>query len=166
MTEWSQAVWIAVGLLLSSFVLMVMIYWFHTGRSINNEISRQEANRDLMREYREFNGFNDKTVYVQDIVSLVLQQRGNIGVRILHGTNLYAYWCDDSDMETSLEECDDSWVLTGSAKQTTYTATAVQEKLDVNKVYHGTLSYGLNGEVIGVTFQRGIVDDHGNFTPN
>ena len=91
MTEWSQAVWIAVGLLFSSFVLMVMVYWFHTGRSINNEISRQEANRDLMREYREFNGFNDKTVYVQDIVSLVLQQRGNIGVRILHGTNPVSY---------------------------------------------------------------------------
>lgn len=166
MTEWSQAVWIAVGLLLSSFVLMVMVYWFRTGRTINNEISRQEANRDLMREYREFNGFNDKNVYAQDIVSLVLQQRGNIGVLILHGTNLYAYWCSDPDMETSLEECDDTWVLTGNAKQTTYTATAVQEKLDVNKIYHGSLSYGLNGEVIGVTFQRGTVDDHGNFTPS
>lgn len=163
MTEWSQVTWIAVTLSLGCFVLSVMVYYFHIGRDINNGISRQEGNLQLMQEYRKFNGYNDKVVYAQDIVSLVLEQRGEIGVRVLKGTSLQSYWCVDPDLETSLEECDDAWVLNGAAKQTTYTATAIQERLDVNKVYHGTITYGGNGEIMGVTFVSGTVDDKGNF---
>lgn len=164
MTEWSQAVWICITLLLGSLVISTMVYYFHIGHEINNEVSRLQANRDLMHEYRTFNGFNDKTVYAQDCVSLILQQKGNIGVRLINGSSLAAYWCDDSDMESSLQTLDtDSWSLSSSLKQTTYTATAVQEKFNVEKVYHGKLTYGPNGEVIGVTLQRGHLNSSGTF---
>lgn len=163
MTEWSQAVWIAIGLILGAFILSIMVGYLYIGRNINNEISRQEGNRVMMQEYREYNGFNNKVVYSQDIVSLVLKERGEVGVRVLRGTSLLSYWCDDPDLEDSLETCDEPWSLNNGAKQTTYTATAVQEKLDVDKVYLGSLTYGPNGEVMGVTFKRGTVDNNGNF---
>lgn len=163
MTEWSQFVWISISLILGSLILGIMLRWIMVGRNINIELSKQEANTALMREYREFNGYNDKVVYAQDIVSLVLHQRGEVGVRILKGTTLNTYWCDNEDIESALEECDDPWLLSSGSKQTTYTATAVQEKLDVNRVYKGTITYGLNGEVIGVTFHQGTINSSGNF---
>lgn len=164
MQEWSQTVWIAVGLLISAFIVTCMVFYVGKGRQLNEELSRQDANRELMREYREFNGYNNKTVYAQDIVSLVLQKRGAVGVRVLIGTNLKAYWCENSDIEDSLDSLSgDPWSLEGSKKQTTYTATAVEEQLNVNKVYQGTLSYGLNGEVLGVTFRQGTVNGAGDF---
>ena len=80
MTEWSQAVWIAVSLLIASFVVSITAYYLMKGRDINNEVSLQEARREAMQEYRTFNGFNDNVVYSQDIVSIIMQyyDRDNI----------------------------------------------------------------------------------------
>lgn len=172
MTEWSQAVWIAINLLLASVVIMAMVYYFNIGNSINNEISRQEANRSLMKEYRELQGFNENVVYAQDAVSAVLHYRGKIAVRVLHGTGEYAYWCTDGDLTEVLKnglgltnsqgEDISNWSCTGAT--TDYTASAVQEKFDVDRVYKGSLTYGPNGEVLGISLQKGRVDTNGNFT--
>lgn len=172
MTEWSQAVWIAINLLLAAVVIMAMVYYFNIGNSINNEISRQEANRSLMKEYREFNGFNENVVYAQDAVSVVLHYRGKVAVRILHGTSEYAFWCSDDNitdvlknsagLTNSMGEDSSNWSCTGAT--TDFTASDVQEKFDVDRVYKGSLTYGPNGEVLGVSLIKGKVDSNGNFT--
>lgn len=167
MQEWSQTVLIAIGLLISAFVVTCMVFYVGKGRELNEQLSRQGANKELMQEYREFNGYNNHTVYAQDVVSLVLQKRGDTAVRVLVGTSLKAYWCENEDIESALVDLPEgSWILDGTKKQSDYTATKVTEQLDVNKVYYGSLSYGLNGEVLGVTFKQGTATDDGEFVPD
>lgn len=161
MSEWSQAVWIAVGLLLSASLVLVSTFYLRIVSNINNEISRQEANRVLMQEYREFNGYNDRVVYPQDITTIVLRERGAVGVRIMRGTSLKAYWVKDNDIKNVLQA--HHWIFDPSKEQTTYSATGVQDLLDLDYVYKSTLTYGPNNEVIGVTFQRGILNGAGEF---
>mgnify|MGYP001851989133 CR=1 FL=1 len=162
MTEWSQAVWIAVSLLIASFVISITAYYLMKGRDINNEVSLQEARREAMQEYRTFNGFNDNVVYSQDIVSIIMQYKDSIGVRILDGTSTEAYWCENSDIERTLENsC--GWNLSGTAKRTEFTTTKIQEELNVDKVYQASLSYGPNGEVIGISCVQGTMNEDGDF---
>lgn len=171
MTEWSHAVWICVNLLICAFVMSIMAFFFQKGNTINNEISRQEANRSLMKEYREFNGFNDHVVYSQDAVSVILHYRGSVAVRVLHGTSEYAFWCTDDVLKDNLQN---STLLTNtsgqavanwscSAPTTAYTASAIQDKFDVDKVYKGSLTYGPNGEIMGITLVKGRLDSNDNF---
>ena len=56
-----------------------------------------------------------------------------------------------------------NWYFDPSKKADTYTVTAVASTIDDTKRYKGELSYGLNGEVIGITFKQGSVDAAGNF---
>lgn len=167
MQEWSQTVLIAIGLLISAFVVTCMVFYVGKGRELNEQLSRQGANKELMQEYREYNGYNNHTVYAQDVVSLVLQKRGSVAVRVLVGTNLKAYWCDNEDIEAALSDLPEgAWLFEGAKKQNDYTATKVTDQLDVNKVYFGSLTYGLNGEVLGVTFRQGTTNDAGEFIPD
>lgn len=161
MTEWSQAVWIAVGLLIAAFVVSITVYYMSKGMSINNEVSLQEARREAMVEYRTYNGFNDKNVYAQDIVSLVLQYNSQVAVRVMRGTSTVAYWCTNDNIEDSLPNY--GWSSFTGAKKTDYTATKVQENLDVNKIYHAELTYGASGEVLGITCKQGTINSSGNF---
>lgn len=163
MTEWADAAKIAFGLMVSAFVVSLLVYYFYVGRTINNEMSKQEANRELMREYREYSGYNDKVVYAQDVVSLIMQKRGSTAVRITVGGNTISYWADD-DAEMAVGNIDTPWNLPVGAHQTDYTATAVTERLNINKSYKGTIAYGGNGEVVGVSFARGTANDDGTFT--
>lgn len=162
MTDWTDAAKISFGLMVSAFVMGLIAYYFYVGKNINNELSKQDANRELMREYREYSGFNGKVVYAQDVVSLVLEKRGDIGVRILSGGTLQVYWADGW-AEEAVGNATDPWTLNPGAKRNTYTATAVSEELNLDKSYYGTLAYGANGEVLGVTFKTGTVDGTGNF---
>ena len=68
MQEWSQTVLIAIGLLISAFVVTCMVFYVGKGRELNEQLSRQGANKELMQEYREYNGYNNHTVYAQDVV--------------------------------------------------------------------------------------------------
>lgn len=162
MTEWTEGAKIAFGLMISAFVISLAAYYMYIGGRLNNEISKQEANKVLMREYREYNGYNDKAVYAQDVVSLVMKKRGEPAIQIVSGGVQTSYWCSDTNIYNTLAAS--TWVFKGPARQDTYTATAVQERLNINKMYLGTIDYSENGEVIGVTFTVGSVDDAGVFT--
>lgn len=164
MTEWSEAAKIAFGLMVSAFVVTLLAYYFAVGRNINNEISLQDSNRELMKEYREYSGYNNKVVYAQDVVSLVLEKRGTIAIRVTTSGNTTSYWADDWAEQAVETNPTDSWVLPSSARRIDYTSTAVNEHVNLNKSYKGTITYGGNGEVLGVTFASGDVDAGGNFT--
>jgi hypothetical protein len=162
MADWADAAKIAFGLMVSAFVLSLMVYYFYIGRNVNNEISKQEATKTLMKEYREYSGYNNKVVYAQDVVSLVLEKRGTLAIRVVNGSTLLSYWADD-DAVIAVKGATTPWSLNTSKKHSDYTATDVQALLDVNKVYYGEVSYGYSGEVVGVTFHRGTLNASGDF---
>lgn len=172
MTEWSQAVWICVNLLVMAFVMLVSVTYMSMGQEINRQISKQESSRQLMKEYREFNGVNNKLVYSQDAVSIVLHYRGTVAIRLMtSNTNCKASWCTDDNIVNVLEsgvgiknnigESVDAWSFNNM--QSNYTTEAVSKIFDVNRTYYGEVTYGPNGEVLGVTFKQGKLDDAGNF---
>lgn len=166
MTEWSKGVWIIVNMIGAVFILTICIQFSYIGKRMSNVISKQDANREVMLEYRKYNGYDNKLVYAQDIVSLVLEDKEDVGVRILVSGSLYAYWCNNADIEDVLQEGDDAWNLNYNKKRDVYTTTAIQEALDVHKIYKGSVRYGLNGEVLGVSFLRGTVNNDGEFHPD
>lgn len=163
MTEWTDAAKIAFGLMISAFVMTLTGYYMYVGRNMNNEMSRQEATKDMLKELRDYSGYNGKVVYAQDVVSLVMAKRGDTAIQVTSAGNQIAYWATD-DAISNIGRSKNPWTFVAGAKNDTYTSTAISEKLNLNKMYKGSLTYGYNGEVLGVTFAVGTVDGAGNFT--
>lgn len=163
MTEWSEAAKIAFGLMVAAFVMTLTAYYMYVGKSMNNEMSRMESTKTLMKELRDYSGYNNKVVYAQDVASLIMEKRGAIAIQVTSGGNQLAYWAD-SDARDAIGRSKDPWTFQPGKANSTYTTTAISEKLNLNKAYKGYLTCGYNGEVLGVTFKVGTQDADGNFT--
>ena len=162
MTEWSEAAKIAFGLMVSAFVITLTSYYLFVGRSINNEMSRQEATKELMKELREYSGYNDKVVYAQDVTSLIMEKRGTVAIQVTSGGNQLAYWADQ-EARDAIGRSKNPWTFVAGKANSTYTTTAITEKLNLNKSYKGELTYGYTGEILGVTFKVGTKNAAGDF---
>lgn len=95
MTEWTDAAKIAFGLMISAFVMTLTGYYMYVGRNMNNEMSKQEATKDMLKELRDYSGYNGKVVYAQDVVSLVMAKRGDTAIQVTSAGNQIAYWATD-----------------------------------------------------------------------
>lgn len=139
MNEWSESVWIAVSIIVMSVVIFFSLQVMSLGKEVMNTLNEQQETVDLIKEFREFNQYKDKTVYAQDVVSLVLMTRGAPYVHVKIGLTDY-YWNSNSALTLPVSQA------------TPYTSTDILTVVDVNKVYDSTIVYGGNGEIIGVDF--------------
>ena len=104
-------------------------------------LNEQQNKTELIKEFRLYNAYNHKTVYCQDVVSLILETRGTPYIEVNTGTEIL-YWQESSAIAN----------VKGIPVQhaTEYSSTSILEKLDINKVYDAELITGDNGEVLGI----------------
>lgn len=152
-------IWIGIGVIVASALLIFSVFVFAKQKDFAKNISEQERVRNTMQEYRKYNSYSDKVVYAQDVKSLIMEERGALAIRVLNRTSLVVWYCSDQNIIDALP----NWYFDSAKKADVYTVTAVASTIDDTKRYKGELSYGLNGEVIGITFKQGSVDAAGNF---
>lgn len=143
MDEWSESVWVAVSLIIMSIVILFSLNTMQVAHEITNTIDQQEAVTTKMKEFRTYNAYDHTTVYSQDVVSLILETRGNPYIKVTAGSAIY-YWQNNKAVATTYH--------IPVQKATEYSSTAILTKLNINKVYKAELIKGGNGEVLGVSF--------------
>lgn len=159
MAESTTMIWIGIGVIAAAAILIFGVFTFKKQKEFTRNISEQERVKAAMQDYRKYNSYSDKVVFAQDVKSLIMQERGEIAIRILDRTNLVVWYCEDRNIMEALP----NWYFDTTKKADTYTVTAVSATISDTKRYKGELSYGINGEVIGITFRQGGVDASGNF---
>lgn len=159
MAESTTMIWIGIGVIAAAAILIFGVFTFKKQKEFTRNISEQERVKAAMQDYRKYNSYSDKVVFAQDVKSLIMQERGEIAIRILDRTNLVVWYCEDRTIMEALP----NWYFDTTKKADTYTVTAVSATISDTKRYKGELSYGINGEVIGITFRQGGVDASGNF---
>lgn len=143
MNEWSEAVWISIAILVFVALIGFTGSIMYTGKQIDAQLQQQQDSVERIREFREYNSYNNKTVYCQDVVSIILKTRGEPYIQVVDGTNNY-YWQANSAIAVSKS--------IPVQNQTAYSSTAILTVLKLNKVYTANLILGDNQEVIGIQF--------------
>ena len=141
MQEWGESVWIALSIIILTIVIFFSVTLMEQKRAIMQTMNDQQATTDKIKEFRLYSAYDDRRVYCQDMVSVILETRGMpyIQVEMDAGT---LYW------QSSEAIADGQGIAVQQASN--YSSTAILEKLDINKMYNTSLIRGGNGEVIGI----------------
>lgn len=142
MNDWKEAAWIALSLLVASAFIYFGVNGMNVGREYVSRVNAEDDATERIKEFRMYNAYNNKTVYCQDIVSLIMQTQGNPYVVVKEGSNTF-YW-QSSEAVANTESIP-------IQKASNYTSAEVLDKLNIDKVYTAQLIYGSNNEVIGIS---------------
>lgn len=143
MNEWSESVWISVAILIFIALIGFSSNLMYTGKQINAQTREQQDSVERIKEFREYNSYNNKTVYCQDVVSIILETRGEPYIQVSEGANNY-YW-----------QASDAIAVSKSIpvqNATAYSSTAILTVLNLNKTYSASLILGDNQEIVGLKF--------------
>lgn len=136
MSEWEDAARIAFGLGIAAFVMALTAYYMGIGNRIRINLATQ--NESVESDWRVWDAYDRKIVYARDVENLIREYGSDIQVKVSTGGTVR--W---------------TWGVSGS--QSTY------DKLDVNKMYQGTVNRDANGSVESVIFKQGKVNNSGDF---
>lgn len=130
-----------VGITLSLALASLIVFFLMETQMLGKDVIRTKNNEmsvaEQMQEEREFLAYDGKTVYAQDIVSAILEHRGNPYVQVVDGTNTY-YWNNNSALKIT------------TTPSTAYSSTDILTKLDLNKTYKTEIVRGGSGELLGI----------------
>ena len=141
MHEWGESVWVALSLIIVSIILFFSVTLLEQKRDIMQTMNEQVATTDKIKEFRLYSAYDDRQVYCQDIVSVILETRGMPYIKVVLDSETL-YWQSSKAIAQTQG--------IPMQKATDYSSTAILEKLDINKVYNTSLIRGANGEVIGI----------------
>lgn len=132
----------AISLIISSVLIVFSLNVIYTKDSIMRQIDDEQASAEVIREYREFNAFDDKTVNCQDVVSLILEKHGEPYIQVLRDGVQIGMWSTNEAMVSAR----------GIAVQNTtgWSSVEVLELLDVESKYRCRLDTDENNVIIGV----------------
>jgi len=99
----------------------------------NAEIAEQQAMQQTIAEYREYNQYDGKVVYAQDVVSAILMNRGDPEVRVRIGSNVYA------------------WTETSSPCE--WSTVAITNLIDQTRMYDAGIVRNANGAIVAYEFK-------------
>lgn len=135
MTEWTDAVRIAIDVLLACVIIGALVVVSLVSHTLMNTVDSERAASAEMQDYRVQRMYDNAECYAQDIVSLVLQCQGQPAVTVQRksGGNL-------------------TWTTTSHSVQ--ITSAAISEELSQTATYICTLSYDGNGELSSYNFRE------------
>ncbi len=144
--EWTEVAWMAISLIISSVLIVFSLNVIYTKDSIMRQIDDEKASAEVIREYREFNAFDDKIVNCQDVVSLILEKHGTPYIKVLRGGTLIGVWSTNEAMASAR----------GIAVQNTteWSSVEILKILDVERQYRCILDTDENNVIIGVICQE------------
>jgi hypothetical protein len=143
--EWPNAVWIVIAILIFVSVIGFSTSMFYAGQRVQSRLLEDDRQQELMKEYREYNAYNDKDVYCQDVVSAILKSHGAPYVEVIDGSNKY-YWQANQAIATTKS--------IPVQNETAYNSTAILTKLSLNNMYAAQVIKGDNFEVVGISFTK------------
>ena len=129
-----------VEMSLTAVVLVGVLVLVTISQNIGSTLSEQKVVTDRMREYREYNQFDNNVVYPADIISIIYQYRGLPYVYVEYDSTKLI-WSSSSISRYPT-----------AVKQSDYRATAIASVIDQTRFYRASLIYGGNGEVEGISF--------------
>jgi len=133
----------SINLWLSIIIAGIILNIWAISGSVSREYSRyQQSELDaiaVVKEYREWNVYDNTQVYAQDIATAILKYRGKPEVFVDTDLTVAVVWGLKWDMATA---------------PTQYTATIISGQLPVNAIYISTIVKDANGSVIRLEFRR------------
>lgn len=135
-----QSISIWVSIVLAAIVLGI----WSTLMFVQGEYARYQQSEidaiEQVKEYREWNSYDNTQVYPQDIATLILKKKGSIAVWV------------DTDVNPAAETWGEIWDET--TVSTEFTAINISGRLPVTGIYTSTLIRDLNGSIVRVEFRR------------
>lgn len=102
-----------------------------------------QQNNEIMKEYTEYNQYDNTHVYPQDVTAAIMTYRGFPAVKVK---------CSKSAVASG-----DIWSESSAA--TEYKAARINERIDQNVLYDADIEKNPNGEIVSMTF---FACDHGS----
>ncbi|WP_105614120.1 hypothetical protein [Vallitalea okinawensis] len=139
MNEWTEAIWLGVSALITAMVLSFATMLGASVRHVSR-IQQEEINAiEIVKEHRKYNKYDGTSVYPQDIVSLVLETRGNPAV-----------WVDDED-NTNVNYI---YMWDTTLPKENWQASYFTSLLPLTGSYESSLVKDANGAVLRFEFRR------------
>lgn len=138
MQEWSEAVWVAISLIVTTVVIFFSTVLNGESRNLRNVVNEQHIAAERMQEIRTYLPYDNKEIYCQDVVSFILETRGDPYTIVQVSPSVSYTW-------------------NSKTKASNYSATDIMPLLNVNKTYQATLQYtpgDEGGTVVGVKFTQ------------
>ncbi len=127
-----------VDLLVTAVILSAIVSMLSTATTVNAKVNEQQAMNQQLVEWREHNQYNGTVVYAQDVMSAILEFRGNPYVRVtftdIPAPNNVVLW------------------RVGVTDSSEYTYTKVAAKLSSTYMYKAELDIDDTGVVVGYNF--------------
>jgi len=134
----------SVGLWLSIILAAIVLGVWSTLMAIQGEYARfQQSEIDAVeqvREYREWNAYDNTQVFPQDIATLVMKTKGSIEVWV------------DTNADPGLETWGVIW--NAATPPANFTAVTVSGALPVSGLYTASIIKDVNGSIRKVEFRR------------
>lgn len=130
----SEFIMMGINTLLNGLVICAAVALFATVTILNSTVSDQEASNARLKEYAEYNQYDNTHVYQQDIITAIYQYRGDPAVKVDTGSGTF------------------QWSLTH--RDTDYSTTAIAALLPQDTYYDADIERSANGAVIGILFKK------------
>lgn len=127
----SNLITTGVDLLVVSILLSVIVGMLSVISTYSASLSAEEAEVEALREYREFNQYDSKVVYAQDVISAILRYRGEPVVSVMDGATK-------------------TWNLASAPCE--YTTAAIAEQFSQTKQYNAVLVRNASNQVVRIEF--------------
>jgi hypothetical protein len=141
MQEWKEAIWIAVSAMLAALVITFASSLGAIGGQIADQQQTQYNNMIAMQEYRQWDQYDNTLVYPQDVISFILQYRGD----------------PEAFVDTSAgggAPANYSLQWTSTSAPCAYTDQDISDLLPIGVSYTANIIKDGNGAVIAVQFRR------------
>jgi hypothetical protein len=139
--EWVQTIWASIDLGVAAIILSLATLLGSFAILIGN-VQQQEIDAiEVAQEYRQFNKYDNTTVYPQDVISVIFETHGYPEV-----------WVDTD--ESVIENYSLKWVKSIPADNVYWDLTHVTSILPVTGVYQSIIHRNANGEIDRLEFRR------------
>lgn len=148
---------LGVELSMTALIIWSMMILISVVQDLGVALTDTNVITDRLSEYRQYNQFDGRDVYGQDIVSLIYQSRGLPFVYVENsnppsGNNkIYTQSIWDMSTPTHMTSATDMKSLPEDTGKV-WLANTITSHVDLTKTYTSTIIYGINDEVIGFKF--------------
>lgn len=138
MEEVFKVLWLAVSLLITGVTLQCASAGLILPREVGRAQAVEQAAAAAVAETRRYNGYDNKTVYPQDIISLIVKERGTPEVHVQRPDGGWYTW---------------TRTICGVAGGD-YSIASVSSLLPVTGLYRGELVRDASGAIVIIKFTK------------
>lgn len=135
---WETLIENAVDVGIVASVILIIVVALGGTERMQNAIAANHDATAVMREYREYNQYDNKYVYPQDVISAVYAYHGRPAIQVRTGGTTYAW----SEFSTP--------IYNGHAVE--YNTASIAQCVDESSMYFASIVKDANGSITMITF--------------